>query len=49
MTEADPDAIGPDGTLRLRRYLPLANSHWFSVAAAIRIMGSGDATVKQLA
>jgi hypothetical protein len=26
----DPDAIGPDGTVRLRRYLPLAGSLWFS-------------------
>jgi hypothetical protein len=29
MTETDPDAIGPDGTVRLRCYLPLANSLWF--------------------
>ena len=27
MSEAD--AIGPDGTVRLRCYLPLANSLWF--------------------
>jgi hypothetical protein len=26
----DPDAIGEDGTVRLRRYLPHANFHWFS-------------------
>jgi hypothetical protein len=26
----DPDAIGPDGTVRLRCYLPLAGSLWFS-------------------
>ena len=26
----DPDAIGPDGTVRLRCYLPSANSLWFS-------------------
>jgi hypothetical protein len=61
----NPDAVGPDGTVRLRRYLPLADSYWFSagregldgyghttpigVAAAIRIMGSGDTTVGQLA
>ena len=29
MTEADPDAVGPDGTVRLRCYLPMANSLWF--------------------
>ena len=29
MTEVDPDAIGPDGTVRLRCYLPLKNSLWF--------------------
>ena len=29
MTEADPNAIGPDGTVRLRCYLPLADSLWF--------------------
>ena len=29
--EADPDAIGPDGTVRLRCYLPMADSVWFSV------------------
>jgi hypothetical protein len=62
---SDSDAVGPDGTVRLRRYLPLADSYWFSagcedldgcghttpisVAAAIRIMGSGDTTVGQLA
>ena len=28
MTGPDPDAIGPDGTVRLRCYLPLADSHW---------------------
>lgn len=60
----DPDAIGPDGTVRLRCYLPLANSLWFSagcqgqqgcghsapigVRAALRIMGSGEATVGEL-
>jgi hypothetical protein len=27
---SDSDAVGPDGTVRLRRYLPLADSHWFS-------------------
>jgi hypothetical protein len=26
----DPDAIGPDGRVRLRCYLPSANSVWFS-------------------
>ena len=30
MTEADPDAIGPDGTVRLRCYLPSAASVWLS-------------------
>jgi hypothetical protein len=62
---SDSDAVGPDGTVRLRRYLPLADSHQFSarcegldgcghtalisVEAALRTMGSGDATVRQLA
>ena len=61
MTEAGPDDIGPDGTVRLRCYLPVANSLWFfagcqgrtgcghvapiGVRAALRIMGSGEATV----
>lgn len=27
---AEDDAIGPDGTVRLRRYLPIADTHWFS-------------------
>src|SRR4051812_22557682 len=65
MTEADPDAIGPDGTVRLRAYLTMANSVWLSagcegeagcghsapigIRAAIRLMGSGEATVRQLA
>ena len=65
MTETDPDASGPDSMVRLRCYLPLANSLWFSagcgglagcghvapisVQAAIRVMGSADATVGQLA
>jgi hypothetical protein len=31
MTEADPDAISPDATVRLRCYLPLENSLWFAV------------------
>ena len=60
----DPDAIGPDGTVRLRCYLPMANSLWFfagcqgrqgcghsapiGVRAALRIMGSGEATVGEL-
>jgi hypothetical protein len=30
MTEPDPDAIGPDGTVRLRCYLPLAERLWLS-------------------
>jgi hypothetical protein len=30
MNEADPDAIGPDGTLRLRCYLSMADSVWLS-------------------
>jgi hypothetical protein len=25
----NPDAIGPNGTVRLRCYLPLENSLWF--------------------
>jgi hypothetical protein len=61
---SDPDAIGPDGTVRLRCYLPIADTHWFSagcsgwdscghfapisVPAAVRLMGSGEATVLQL-
>jgi hypothetical protein len=27
---SDPDTVGPDGTVRLRRYLPLADRHWFN-------------------
>jgi hypothetical protein len=27
---SDPDAIGPDGTVRLRCYLPHENIHWFA-------------------
>ena len=62
VTAEDPDAIGPDGTVRLRCYLPSAGTLWFSaeccgcdrvapisVAAAVRLMGSGEATVRQLA
>jgi hypothetical protein len=61
----DPDAIGPDGTVRLRCYLASADSVWFSagcdglascghtapigILAAIRFMGTGEATVLQLA
>jgi CubicO group peptidase (beta-lactamase class C family) len=30
MTEADPDDIGPDGSVRLRCYLATANSLWFA-------------------
>ena len=64
MTETDPDAIGPDGTVRLRCYLPLENSLWFfagcqgrqgcghvapiGVRAALRIMGSGEASIGEL-
>ena len=60
----DPDAIGPDGTVRLRCYLPSVYTVWFSagckgqagcghvapigIRAAIRLMGSGEATVRQL-
>jgi hypothetical protein len=57
MTEADPDAIGPDGTVRLRCYLASADSVWFSAGcqglqgcghtAAIRLIGP-EATVRQL-
>ena len=28
--DPDPDAIGPDGKVRLRCYLPLENALWFS-------------------
>jgi hypothetical protein len=31
MTKADRDAIGPDGTVRLRAYLTMANSLWLRV------------------
>ena len=64
MEEDDPDAIGPDGTVRLRCYLPSADALWLSVGcegsqgcqhaapisirAAIRLMGTGEATVRQL-
>jgi hypothetical protein len=27
---SDPDAIGPDDTVRLRSYLPHASVHWFA-------------------
>jgi hypothetical protein len=30
MTKVDPDAIGPDGTVRLCCYLPSADAVWFS-------------------
>jgi hypothetical protein len=59
------DGFGPDGTVRLRCYLPHADTTWLSlgcggahgchriahlgIAEAIRLMGSGDATVGQLA
>jgi hypothetical protein len=59
-----PNAIGPDGTVRLRCHLPFAGKVWLSVCcsgltgcghavpigirAAIRLMGSGAATVRQL-
>jgi hypothetical protein len=61
---ADPDAIGPDGRVRLRCYLAMANSLWFAagcqgrqscghsapigVQAAIRLMGSSEATIGEL-
>ena len=64
MTEADPDTIGPDGSVRLCGYLPSVDSIWFSahcggpagcfhaapigVRAAIRFMGTAEATVRQL-
>jgi hypothetical protein len=44
MTEADPDAISPDGTVRLRCYLPLADSLWF-VAACQGREGCGRAAL----
>ena len=53
----DPDAIGPDGTVRLRCYLPSADTVWFSaggghvapigIRAMSRLMGP-EATVRQL-
>ena len=64
MTGADPDVIGPDGTVRLRGYLSMQDSVWFTaccdgpagcgqfapigVRAALRFMGSGEATVREL-
>jgi hypothetical protein len=64
MTKTDLNAIGPDGTVRLRCYLPSADVVWFfarcqgrkscgysapiSVRAAIRVMGSGEATIGEL-
>ena len=64
MTEADLDLIGPDGTVRLRGYLSMQDSAWFtahcggpegcfhaapiSIRAAIRFMGTAEATVRQL-
>ncbi|WP_380070639.1 hypothetical protein [Dankookia sp. GCM10030260] len=30
MTEAAPDAIGPDGRVRLRCYLTMAHSVWLA-------------------
>jgi hypothetical protein len=30
MSGDDPDALGPDGTVRLRRYLRHERMHWFS-------------------
>jgi hypothetical protein len=64
MTDPGPDAIGPDGKVRLRCYLAMADSLWFaagcqgrqscghsapvSARAAIRRMGSGEATVGEL-
>jgi hypothetical protein len=33
MTDADPDAIGPDSTVRLRCYLPSADTVWFSAGS----------------
>ena len=30
ITEADPDDISPDGTVRLRAYLTMADSVWLS-------------------
>jgi hypothetical protein len=57
----DPDAIGLDGTVRLRAYLPHETMFWFAatctgcgreaaigVRPAIKLMGSGEATVGQL-
>jgi hypothetical protein len=57
----DPDAIGDDGTVRLRRYVRLADTHWLvgicsdcSRLAPIGIrpaiaMLGGEATVGELA
>jgi hypothetical protein len=59
MSDSEQD-IGEDGTLRLRAYLPLASSLWFStgcrcgrlatisVRRAIRLAGSDLATVGEL-
>jgi len=42
MTEPDPDAIDPDGTLRLRRHLPFADAVWLSVGCS-GLAGCGHA------
>jgi hypothetical protein len=57
VNDAAPDAIGPDGTVRLRCYLPSAKSLWFAagcghsapigIRAAIALMGP-EATVGEL-
>ena len=40
MSGSAPDAIGPDGRVRLRAYLPMAASVWFS-AGCQRRQGCG--------
>jgi hypothetical protein len=60
----DPGDIGPAGSVRLRAYLLMVYSLWFSagcegeagyghstptgIRAAIRLMGSSEATLRQL-
>ena len=43
MTETNPDAIGPDGTVRLRCYLPSADAVWLS-AGCDGLAGCGHVT-----
>jgi hypothetical protein len=49
---SDPDAIGPDGTVRRRRDRPVADSHGFRAgcpACARAAMVTGEATTSEVA